>query len=117
MTARLLVDGTVKGTTSVKIADITALSFSSPEASMDFGATSDLGLVAKSNGLDIIYKDGDFNWAITSKTEGVADADVGHMDGNTFVSGNGTQTMNAAVKVQYAYDKSQRSTWRSASCR
>ena len=106
VTARLLVDGTVKGTTSVKIADITALSFSSPEASMDFGATSDLGLVAKSNGLDIIYKDGDFNWAITSKTEGVADADVGHMDGNTFVSGNGTQTMNAAVKVQYAYDKS-----------
>ena len=106
VTARLLVDGTVKGTTSVKIADITALSFSSPEASMDFGATSDLGLVAKSNGLDIIYKDGDFNWTITSKTEGVADADVGHMDGNTFVSGNGTQTMNAAVKVQYAYDKS-----------
>ena len=106
VTARLLVDGAVKGTTTVKIADITALSFSSPEASMDFGATSDLGLVAKSNGLDIIYKDGDFNWAITSKTEGVADADVGHMDGNTFVSGNGTQTMNATVKVQYAYDKS-----------
>ena len=106
VTAQLLVDGKSAGRTTVTIADITALSFSSPEASMDFGATSDLGLVAKSNGLDIIYKDGDFNWTITSKTEGVADADVGHMDGNTFVSGNGTQTMNAAVKVQYAYDKS-----------
>ena len=106
VTAQLLVDGKSAGRTTVTIADITALSFSSPEASMDFGATSDLGLVAKSNGLDIIYKDGDFNWIITSKTEGVADADVGHMDGNTFVSGNGTQTMNAAVKVQYAYDKS-----------
>lgn len=104
--AQLLVDGKSAGRTTVTIADITALSFSSPEASMDFGATSDLGLAAKSNGLDIIYKDGDFNWTITSKTEGVADADVGHMDGNTFVSGNGTQTMNAAVKVQYAYDKS-----------
>lgn len=106
VTAQLLVDGKSAGRTTVTIADITALSFSSPEASMDFGATSDLGLVAKSNGLDIIYKNGDFNWTITSKTEGVADADVGHMDGNTFVSGNGTQTMNAAVKVQYAYDKS-----------
>lgn len=106
VTAQLLVDGKSAGRTTVTIADITALSFSSPEASMDFGATSDLGLAAKSNGLDIIYKDGDFNWTITSKTEGVADADVGHMDGNTFVSGNGTQTMNAAVKVQYAYDKS-----------
>lgn len=106
VTAQLLVDGKSAGRTTVTIADITALSFSSPEASMDFGATSDLGLFAKSNGLDIIYKDGDFNWTITSKTEGVADADVGHMDGNTFVSGNGTQTMNAAVKVQYAYDKS-----------
>lgn len=106
VTAQLLVDGKSAGRTTVTIADITALSFSSPEASMDFGATSDLGLTAKSNGLDIIYKNGDFNWTITSKTEGVADADVGHMDGNTFVSGNGTQTMNAAVKVQYAYDKS-----------
>lgn len=106
VTAQLFADGKSAGRTTVTIADITALSFSSPEASMDFGATSDLGLVAKSNGLDIIYKDGDFNWTITSKTEGVADADVGHMDGNTFVSGNGTQTMNAAVKVQYAYDKS-----------
>lgn len=106
VTAQLLVDGKSAGRTTVTIADITALSFSSPEASMDFGATSDLGLAAKSNGLDIIYKNGDFNWTITSKTEGVADADVGHMDGNTFVSGNGTQTMNAAVKVQYAYDKS-----------
>ncbi len=106
VTARLLVDGTVKGTTTVKIADITALSFSSPEASMDFGATSDLGLVAKSDGQDIIYKDGDFNWTITSKTEGVSNTEVGSMNGNTFVSGNGSQTMNAVVKVQYAYDKS-----------
>ena len=106
VTARLLVDGTVKGTTTAKIADITALSFSSPEASMDFGATSDLGLVAKSDGQDIIYKDGDFNWTITSKTEGVSNTEVGSMNGNTFVSGNGSQTMNAVVKVQYAYDKS-----------
>lgn len=105
VTARLLVDGTVKGTTSVKIADITDLYFSSTSVSLDFGATSDLGLVAKCDGVDIAYKPGDFKWTIKSKTAGVPDNDVGHMDGNTFVAGTGSGTMNAAVTVTYANDR------------
>ena len=104
VTARLLVDGTVKGTTSVKIADITDVHFSSTSVSLDFGATSDLGLVAKCDGVDIAYKPGDFKWTIKSKTAGVSDKDVGHMDGNTFVAGTGSSTMNAAVTVTYAND-------------
>lgn len=106
VTARLLVDGTVKGTTSVKIADITDLYFSSASVSLDFGATSDLGLVAKCDGVDIAYKPGDFKWTIKSKTAGVPDKDVGHMDGNTFVAGTGSGTMNATVTVTYANDRS-----------
>ena len=106
VTARLLVDGTVKGTTSVKIADITDLYFSSSSVSLDFGATSDLGLVAKCDGVDIAYKPGDFKWTIKSKTAGVPDNDVGHMDGNTFVAGTGSGTMNATVTVTYANDRS-----------
>ena len=105
VTARLLVDGTVKGTTSVKIADITDLYFSSSSVSLDFGATSDLGLVAKCDGVDIAYKPGDFKWTIKSKTAGVSDKDVGHMDGNTFVAGTGSGTMNATVTVTYANDR------------
>ena len=105
VTARLLVDGTVKGTTTVKIADITDLYFSSSSVSLDFGATSDLGLVAKCDGVDIVYKPGDFKWTIKSKTEGVSDKDVGHMDGNTFVAGTGSGTMNATVTVTYANDR------------
>lgn len=105
VTARLLVDGTVKGTTSVKIADITDLYFSSSSVSLDFGATSDLGLVAKCDGVDIAYKPGDFKWTIKSKTAGVPDKDVGHMDGNTFVAGSGSGTMNATVTVTYANDR------------
>lgn len=105
VTARLLVDGTVKGTTSVKIADITDLYFSSASVSLDFGATSDLGLVAKCDGVDIVYKPGDFKWTIKSKTAGVSDKDVGHMDGNTFVAGTGSGTMNATVTVTYANDR------------
>ena len=105
VTARLLVDGTVKGTTTVKIADITDLYFSSASVSLDFGATSDLGLVAKCDGVDIAYKPGDFKWTIKSKTAGVPDNDVGHMDGNTFVAGTGSGTMNAAVTVTYANDR------------
>ena len=106
VTARLLVDGTVKGTTSVKIADITDVHFSSTSVSLDFGATSDLGLVAKCDGVDIAYKPGDFKWTIKSKTAGVSDKDVGHMDGNTFVAGTGSGTMNATVTVTYANDRS-----------
>lgn len=105
VTARLLVDGTVKGTTTVKIADITDLYFSSSSVSLDFGATSDLGLVAKCDGVDIAYKPGDFKWTIKSKTAGVPDKDVGHMDGNTFVAGTGSGTMNATVTVTYANDR------------
>ena len=105
VTARLLVDGTVKGTTTVKIADITDLYFSSSSVSLDFGATSDLGLVAKCDGVDIVYKPGDFKWTIKSKTAGVSDKDVGHMDGNTFVAGTGSGTMNATVTVTYANDR------------
>lgn len=105
VTARLLVDGTVKGTTTVKIADITDLYFSSASVSLDFGATSDLGLVAKCDGVDIVYKPGDFKWTIKSKTAGVPDKDVGHMDGNTFVAGTGSGTMNATVTVTYANDR------------
>lgn len=105
VTARLLVDGTVKGTTTVKIADITDLYFSSASVSLDFGATSDLGLVAKCDGVDIAYKPGDFKWTIKSKTAGVPDNDVGHMDGNTFVAGTGSGTMNATVTVTYANDR------------
>ena len=48
VTAQLLVDGKSAGRTTVTIADITDLSFSSAEASLDFGASSDLGLIAKS---------------------------------------------------------------------
>lgn len=106
VTARLLVDGTVKGTTTVKIADITDVHFSSTSVSLDFGATSDLGLVAKCDGVDIAYKLGDFKWTIKSKTAGVPDNDVGHMDGNTFVAGTGSGTMNATVTVTYANDRS-----------
>ena len=74
--------------------------------SLDFGATSDLGLVAKCDGVDIAYKPGDFKWTIKSKTAGVPDKDVGHMDGNTFVAGTGSGTMNATVTVTYANDRS-----------
>ena len=106
VTAQLLVDGKSAGRTTVTIADITDLSFSSAEASLDFGASSDLGLIAKSSGRDIVYKDGDFRWTVTSQTEGVSDADAGSVCDNVFTAGSGKETMNVTVKATYAYDKS-----------
>lgn len=106
VTTLLLVDGKSAGRTTVTIADITDLSFSSAEASLDFGASSDLGLIAKSSGRDIVYKDGDFRWTVTSQTEGVSDADAGSVRDNVFTAGSGKETMNVTVKATYAYDKS-----------
>ena len=106
VTAQLLVDGKSAGRTTVTIADITDLSFSSAEASLDFGASSDLGLIAKSSGRDIVYKDGDFRWTVTSQTEGVSDTDAGSVRDNVFTAGSGKETMNVTVKATYAYDKS-----------
>ncbi len=104
VTAQLLVDGAVKGSTTVTLADVTELSFASASVSMDFNAVSDLGLTAKCNGLDIQIKAGDFNWTIRSATEGVSDAEIGSMDGNLFRSSGGTSTRNATLKAVYAYD-------------
>ena len=121
VTARLLVDGTVKGHDEredrghhgpvlqqyiVRLAGLWRDIRSRPCRQM-------------CNGMDIAYKAGDFDWTIKSKTEGVSDKDVGHMDGNTFVAGTGSGTMNATVTVTYANDRAKTAEvgGRSARCR
>ena len=96
---QLLYENNVIGSTDVTIADVTDVSFTGDSASLDFGAESDLGLTVKSNGRDIIYKNGDFIWS-------VAPENIGSVENNIFTAAGGTNTLTGNVKVSYAYDDS-----------
>ena len=99
VTVQLVYENNVVGSTTVSIADVTELSFSGDSISLDFGAESDLGLTVKSNGRDIVYKDGDFEWTVDPET-------IGSVDGNLFTAVGGTSTLTGDVTVAYTYDKS-----------
>lgn len=92
---------TVYGQTSIEIADIDNLYFTSESISLDFDSNSDLGLVAKCRRRNIHFKAGDFTWKIQSKTEGVTDAQVGDMNGNIFHSAAAESSINGQVTVTY----------------
>ncbi len=94
-------NGRICGSTEITIADIDDLSFYGEAISLDFNADSDLGLNAKYSKRDIHVKDGDFQWEIKSKTEGVADADFGTMNGNLFHSASAEGTLEGEVTVTY----------------
>ena len=96
VTAQLLCGDKVVGSTTVSIADITALSFSGESISLDFNADSNLGLTVKSNGRDIHYKDGDFDWTVSDG--------IGTVKNNTFTAVGGTSTLTGTVTAAYKYN-------------
>ena len=98
VTAQLLCGDKVVGSTTVSIADITALSFSGESISLDFNVDSNLGLTVKSNGRDIHYKDGDFDWTVSDG--------IGTVKNNTFTAVGGTSTLTGSVTAAYKYNSS-----------
>lgn len=94
-----LVDGSeVVGSTSIEVATPDHIYFASEEISLGFEQTSDLGLVVRSNGRDINYKEGDIVWASTNE-------EMGSFEGNLFISSDG-KTLNGEVKAASAWDHS-----------
>ncbi len=87
--------------TTIKVSEPDDIYFSSASASLDFGESSTLGLVVRSENADIFYKNGDFNWTIEALNPEDAGKDLGHMDGNTFVAGTSDGSMNAVVTANY----------------
>lgn len=96
VTVNLLQDGKVIGSTSVEIVVPDHIYFATEEVSLGFEEESDLGIVVRSKGRDVNYKDGDILWTIE-------DAAAGAFTGNIFKSSDGNSVTTTATAVS-AYD-------------
>lgn len=62
VTVNLMKDGAAIGETSIEIVKPDKIYFATEEVSLGFEDESDLGLVVRSKGRDVNYKDGDIKW-------------------------------------------------------
>ena len=98
VTVNLMKDGQVIGETSIEIVVPDSICFATEEVSLGFEEESDLGIVVRSKGRDVHYKDGDINWTIDDETAGT-------FTGNIFKSSDGNSVTTKATAVS-AYDES-----------
>lgn len=82
VTVNLVVDGSVKGSATIKIAAPDSITFRQSEISAAFDADVEMDLIVKFEGRDVNYKVGDFTWTMDNPN-------LGTMNGNTFHSSNG----------------------------
>ena len=98
VTAQLMLDGAVVGSTQIEIAKPDQIYFASEEISLGFEQTTDFGLVVRNQGRDVNIKDGDIVWSIT-------DSKMGTFNGNEFTSSDG-ESLNGDVTATSAFDAS-----------
>ncbi len=68
VTAQILLDGEVVGSTTIHIVEPDTIGFSSSSLSLDFGEESDLGVYIRYNNCDVNLTEGSLDWEITSLT-------------------------------------------------
>ena len=94
----LMSGGNVVGSTTITIAIPDSITFNNDEVSLGFDKESNLGIMVKYKGRDIIYKDGDIKWTLS-------DEKLGKFNGNTFISSD-SETLNGTATATCAYDES-----------
>ena len=67
VTVNLNYDGNVVGSTHIEFEDPTELFFTKDKLSLKLNSETDLGLVARFNGRNIVLKEDDINWDVDSK--------------------------------------------------
>ena len=91
----------VVGSTEIIIADVDDIYFTGTSISLDFDADSDLGLNVRSEGREINYKDGDFDWTVVPTDETKTASDIGTFIGNIFHTASADSTLTADVTASY----------------
>lgn len=94
VTVQLCSGETVVGSTSIVIAEIDALYFTGESISLDFGASSDLGLNIKANRRSIVAHVGDFSWSMDNDA-------LGSFSGNLFTAAKADSTLTGKVTVTH----------------
>ncbi len=98
VTVNLIYEEKVVGETTIEIAKPDHIYFGSEEISLGFEDSSDLGIVVRNAGRDMIYKEGDIIWT-------VSDDKMGHFVGNTFFSSD-SDSVTGKVTATSAFDES-----------
>ncbi len=86
----------VVGTASIEIVTPDEISFNTDEVSLGFDDTTDLGLVVRNEGRDIIIKDGDIVWTMSDNA-------MGTFEGNSFTSSDG-KSLNGDITATSAFN-------------
>ena len=94
----LMSGGNVVGSTTITIAIPDSITFNNDEVSLGFDKESNLGIMVKYKGRDIIYKDGDIKWTLSNEK-------LGKFNGNKFISSD-SETLNGTATATCAYDES-----------
>lgn len=102
VTVNLMLEDAVVGSTTIDIATPDQISYKTEEISLGFEAVTDLNIVVRSKGRDIIYKEGDLIWS--TETEG-----LGTFEGNSFIA-NPANSLNGDVTVTSAFDEEVKGT-------
>ena len=103
---KVMPDGQIVGTTTITICAPDEITWTNDEVSLGFAESTDLGLVAKYQGREVVVKDGDFNWNITPDPgyENYIGHEelIGTFNGNIFTSSD-KNTVNATISATYAH--------------
>ena len=106
----------VVGSATVQIQKPDKLEFANDGLNLKYNEVKDLGLSAKYQGNEIIYKVGDIVWDISVETISIGkngeteDVASGYMDGNTFIANPnnalGNRSVESTVTAKSAFDES-----------
>ena len=94
VTAELVYEGNVVGSTSIQLVHPDSVSFKSDEMSLGFSVTTDLGMSAKYKGADVNCSFNDFTWT-------QSDDRMGTINGDGTYTTNDSLTINGTISVIY----------------
>ena len=102
VTVEMVYEGKTVGSAEIEFHWPDALAFSGEELSLESGIETDLGLTAQYNYREVIFKDGDFTWEVTSDNPDQENQVIGEMggpDSNIFVSNEKAVNAQGHIKA------------------
>lgn len=102
VTVEMVYEGKTVGSAEIEFHWPDTLAFSGEELSLESGIETDLGLTAQYDYREVIFKDGDFTWEVTSDNPDQENQVIGEMggpDSNIFVSNEKAVNAQGHIKA------------------
>lgn len=103
VTVNLVYNGKVAGSATVTIAKPDSITFAQDMVEMGRNESSDLGLQVRCQNRDVVLKNGDLIWEVTSDDPAVAES-IGSVDLNTNLFTSVDTTCTGKITITSAYD-------------